>query len=431
MIKDEQRGYAALAGAIALTYAPALTSPVIYDDVSHVRDNPAFRLPIGEFLAGLLSRDYFAFTAERTYQPLVTLFHYATHAHPLVYRAFGLSIHFFNAVLIYHLARRLTAGRRPAILAAAFFAFFPAHTELLNFSSFKGHLFAASCSLAVVLLVIDVCAGKVKTSLPFKICFLLALGLLSKESALISVPLCMLYVALFARAQAPRLKLLLASSLSISAVYLWFRFLFLTQPPPFPRRFNPSSLESFAFYLRNLALPYPLCLERTLPAGPSFILWLCGFAAIVWYSRKSPTALFACAWVVICLSPFLHLIPFSNVSPVADRYLYLPAAGLCLLLAHMAARSARLFYPLAALAAVGCVISASRNMTYTSTRALFEQTASCAPLNPRAHFLLGMICFQEGDYPASRASYSRVLSLTESPGARAALADIDRAESKK
>jgi len=431
MNKDEQRGFAALAGAIALIYAPALTSPVIYDDVSHVRDNPAFRLPGGEFLSGLLSRDYFSFAAERTYQPLVTLFHYATHAHPLVYRAFGLGIHFLNALLVYHLARRLTAGRRPAILAAAVFAFFPAHTELLNFSSFKGHLFAASCTLAILLLVIDVCASKVKTSLPFSICFLLTAGLLSKESALIAVPLCMLYVALFARAHAPRLTRLFVASLSISAVYLWLRFFLLTQPPPFPRRFNPSSLESFAFYLRNLALPYPLCLERTLPAGPSWILWLCGFAAIIWCSRKSPTALFALAWIAVTLSPFLHLIPFSNVSPVADRYLYLPAAGLCLLIAHMAARSARLFYPLAALAAVGGVLSASRNMTYASTRALFEQTASCAPLNPRAHFLLGMICFQEGDLSASRASYQRVLALTDSSGARAALEDIDRAEFKK
>ena len=37
-----------------------------------------------------------------------------------------------------------------------------------------------------------------------------------------------------------------------------------------------------------------------------------------------------------------------------------------------------------------------------------------------------MICFQEKDYAASRAAYERVLALTESPGARAALADIER-----
>ncbi|MDD5303058.1 MAG: hypothetical protein PHS14_08100, partial [Elusimicrobia bacterium] len=55
-------------------------------------------------------------------------------------------------------------------------------------------------------------------------------------------------------------------------------------------------------------------------------------------------------------------------------------------------------------------------------------TASCAPRNARAQFLLGMICFQEKDYAASRAAYERVLALTDSPGARAALADIEREE---
>lgn len=420
------RGAAALAVAIALIYAPALLSPVIYDDAAHVRDNPAFRIPFTDFWAGLISRDYFSFIAERTYQPAVTLFHYATHSYPLFYRSFGLSLHFLNAVLIYQLARRLNAGRRPALLAASLFAVFPAHTELLNFSAFKGHLFAASCIFAVVLSVAEFCADKKKTSLPFIIFFSLILGLLSKESALAAVPLSLLYIFLFARPSAPRLKALAAAVTFICAVYLYFRFFYLTPPPPFPRHFEYSSLESFAFYARTLAVPYPLCLERTLPSGPSWLLWLAAFAAAVWFLRKSKECLFALAWITICLLPVLHLIPFSNVSPVADRYLYLPAAGLCLVLALRFGRTPRGEYALASLVVIWGSIAASRNFTYRSTRALFEQTASCAPLNPRAQFLLGMIAFQEKDYPASRAAYNRVLALTDSPGARAALLDIER-----
>ncbi|MBI2386336.1 MAG: hypothetical protein HYV14_10030 [Elusimicrobia bacterium] len=422
-----KRGSAALAGAIALIYAPALVSPVIYDDVSHVRDNPAFRLGLGEFLSGLFSRDYFLFAAERTYQPAVTLFHYATHSFPLIYRSFGLCLHFLNAVLLYRVAQRLDAGRRPAIYAACLFAFFPAHTELLNFSSFKGHLFAASCILAVLLSVIEYCADKDHPS-PFKICFFLALGLLSKESALVAVPISILYVVLFARAELPRLKTLAAAVAALSAVYLVLRFSVLTPPRAFPVRFEYSSLESFSFYLRTLAVPYPLCLERTLPSGPWWPLWLGVFAAAAVLLRRSKEGLFSLAWIPLALAPFLHLIPFSNVSPVADRYLYLPAAGLCLLLAHLLGRSERGAVALAALLALWVPIAAARNLTYRSTRALFEQTASCAPNNARAQFLLGMICFQEKDYAASRAAYERVLALTDSPGARAALADIERAE---
>lgn len=425
---NNTRGAAALAGAIALIYAPALTSPVIYDDASHVRDNPAFRLPFGEFFSGLISRDYFSFVSERTYQPAVTLFHYASHSYPLIYRSFGLGLHFLNAVLIYQLARRLDAGRRPAILAAGLFAAFPASTELLNFSAFKGHLFAATSILAVLLAVIEMCAGKKNASLPFKICFFLILGFLSKETALIAVGLSFVYVALFARSEARRLKALGAAVAVICAAYLWYRFSYLTPPQSFPKRFEYSSLESLAFYLRTLAAPYPLCLERTLPSGPWWILWLAGFAAAVWFLRKSKEGLFALSWIVVSLMPVLHLIPFSNVSPVADRYLYLPAAGLCLLLAHRIGRTPRGEYALAGVLVIWTGITVSRNLTYRSTRALFEQTASCAPHNARAQFLLGMICFQEKDYGASRAAYERVLVLTDSPGARAALTDIEREE---
>ncbi|MDP3541626.1 MAG: hypothetical protein Q8T11_04075 [Elusimicrobiota bacterium] len=420
----EQRGSAALAGAIALIYAPALRSPVIYDDASHVRDNPAFRLPFGEFLSGLFSRDYFSFANERTYQPLVTLFHYATHDQPLLYRAFGLSLHFLNAVLLYRVALALNAGRRPAIFAAILFAVFPASTELLNFSSFKGHLFAATCILAVLLSVIRYCADTKKTTLPLNLFIFLILGLFSKESALVAVPLSLTYIALFARPDLPRLRRLAAPVALICAAYFVFRFAVLSPPRAFPRTFDYSALESFAFYLRTLAVPYPLCLERTMPLGPWWIVWLALFAGLAVLLRRSKESLFALAWIPVALLPFLHLIPFSNVSPVADRYLYLPAAGLCLLLA-------RLPVPvpvLVCLAVLWSGISVSRNMTYRSTRALFEQTASCAPRNARAQFLLGMICFQEKDYPAARAAYQRVLALTESSGARAALADIERAE---
>ncbi len=324
----EKRGTAALAGAIGLLYAPALLSPVIYDDAGHVRDNPVFNIPFGEFWSGLVSRNYFSFAVERTYQPVVTLFHYVFHSHPLLYRSFGLGLHLLNAVLLYRVAQRLTAGRRPAIYAACLFAAFPATTELLNFSAFKGHLFAASCALAVLLCVIEFCADARKKTLPFAACCLLVLGLLSKETGLTAVALSFLYVGFFARNEIDRLKGLGGALLAISAVYLWWRFFYLIPPRTFPVRFEYSTLESFSFYLRTLAVPYPLCLEHSLPAGPSWVLWLAGFSAAVWFLRKSKERLFALAWIPACLLPFLHLISFSNVSPVADRYLYLPAAEL-------------------------------------------------------------------------------------------------------
>ncbi|MBI5246693.1 MAG: hypothetical protein HY923_05890 [Elusimicrobia bacterium] len=425
------REAAGLAAGLALVYAPALTAPVLYDDTSHVRDNPVFSLPFLDFWTGLISRDYFAFVRERTYQPFVTLFHYFTHASPLVYRSAGLVLHASNAALVFEIARRLTGRARTAALAALLFAAFPAHTEALNLSAFKGHPLAAFFSLAVVLAVMEACAGKgrLDPKLTAAAGCLLAFALLAKESGLVAVGLAATYIALFARAR--RLAPLAAVFAALTAGYLAFRFAWLAAPPAFPGSFARPTFESLAFYAKTLVLPLPLCLERSLPAGPLWLAWLAALAAAAWTLRKSREGLFCLAWIVLSLLPVLHLIPFANVSSVADRYLYLPAAGFCLLLAHLYGREARGERFLGVLLAAWTALTFARNLDYRSARALFEQTAACAPGNARAQFLDGNARFADKDYAGARAAYERVLALTDSSGAREALAELDRLEKKR
>lgn len=419
------REAAGLAAGLALVYAPVLTAPVLYDDTSHVRDNAVFLLPFPDFWLGLVSRDYFAFVRERTYQPLVTLFHYFTHASPVAYRAAGLALHTLNAALVFEIARRLTGRAKTAAFAALLFAAFPAHTEALNFSAFKGHALASFFILAVVIAVMEACGGKGKLNgkLTAATGCLLAFALLSKESGLVAVALAAAYIALFARAR--RLWPLIAVFAALTAAYAAFRFAWLAPPPAFPGSFARPTLESLAFYTKTLVLPLPLCLERSLPAGPLWLAWLAAFAGAVWALRKSPQALFCLAWIVLSLLPVLHLIPFANVSSVADRYLYLPAAGFCLLLAHLFDRDLPRERILLGVAAVWAALTFQRNLDYRSARALFEQTAACAPGNARAQFLDGNARFADQDYAGARAAYERVLALTDSAGARAAIADID------
>lgn len=422
------RRAALLAAAVALVYSPVLTAPVLYDDLPHVRDNPVFSLPFGAFWLGLVSREHFAFVGERTYQPLVALFHYFAHGLPALCRVAGWGLHAANAALVYEISRRLTGRPRAAALAAALFAAFPAHTEALNFSAFKGHALAAFFVLAVIVGVMELCSerGAGDRRLPLALACLFAFALLSKESGLVAAPLAAVYAILFAREKPGRLKTAAFAFAVLSGGYLAWRFLWLAPPPAFPVRFEYSPLRSLAFYARELAVPYPPCLEHTLSPGGLWPLWLAALAVAAWGLRRSRESLFALAWIVVALLPVLHLIPFSNVSPVADRYLYLPAAGLCLLLAHVFGASVRGERALAVLALVWAGLSFSRNLDYRSARGLFEQTARCAPDNARAHFLAGNARFADKDYPAARASYERVLELTDSKGAREALAETER-----
>ncbi|MFH1724168.1 MAG: hypothetical protein ABII00_06040 [Elusimicrobiota bacterium] len=429
-----------LAAAIAVVYAVVLGAPVVYDDDVLVRGNPAFLLPPAEFWSRLWSLDYFAFTQERSYQPLVTLLHYPLFRLPWAYRSLGLALHAANGLLVYAIGRRLAFGSGQALAAALLFALFPASTEALNISSFKGHPLALAFSLSTLLawmrtgerpsapapLAPARGAQKLKASAPLLLAHLsLVFALLSKETGLIAPALVVVHALCYLRGR-PRAALWRASGLlALSALYLWFRFGLLPPPPSLaPGERAVATLwlpwESFGWYLKTLIAPLPLCLEHSLDHGPSAtaragaafrMLLPALYALLLWRWRRRSDRLFLLLWILAATLPFLHLIPFSNYSPVADRYLYAASAGLSLL-AVRGLWDTRMRAALLAVALAWGALSIARNALYRDTRALYEQTAACAPGNPRAHALLAGWHYSAGrDYPAALEGFRRAFAL--------------------
>jgi len=420
-----------LSAAVAFLYGPLLTAPVVNEDLSHVQGLGLFALPPGAFLRAVTSQQYFYWAQERTYQPLVTLFHYLTHAHPLFYRVVGLLLHALNAFLVYLLGRLLTRRNSSSLLAALLFALFPCQTEAVNASAFKGHLLALTFALSCLLFWAEALSrppGREKAPLAAASLFF-ALGLLSKESAILILALLALYTACFEAGQLRRAASWVAAPAVLALAYLWLRFFWLKPPPVFPHPARYSSLASLGWDLKMFLWPHPLCLERSRPAGPAVLLLPTAFLAAFAAWRRSPLRLFCLAWMLLWLLPTLHLISFANVTPVADRYLYAATAGFCLLLASLWAEG-RARYILYALLPAWGGGTALRNGLYRSPRALWEQTALCAPENPRAHYVLALTCLREDDPAAAKNALERVLSLVPSPGAHTLLGDIARNEGR-
>ncbi|MEQ1919485.1 MAG: tetratricopeptide repeat protein [Elusimicrobiota bacterium] len=409
---------ALLALVCALLYGMTLAAPLIYDDVTNVRDNPLWAFSGFQMLVAALSRDYFALTLERTYQPLVTLFHFVTHDNPLVYRVTGLLLHAFNGWLVLRVGLRLGQERRAALLAALLFCAYPASTEAVNISSFKGHLLGFSFGL-LALEAWLVYLEKGTARILAVVAALYGAALFSKETSLAAGLLCAAaWLCLNRRRERLAGMAVLAG---VSAAYLAWRFLWLRPAAGFTEVFRYSPPASLAWYLRMLVWPWPLCLERAV--GPGAWTWaaLAGYAAGIWMLRRRPRELWLAAWIGLALTPFLHFIAFANFSPVADRYLYLPVAGFCLLLAQLSKRSA--LAALCGLLAVWGGVTARRNGLYRSERSIFEQTSACAPSNPRAQSLYGLACLRDGDPAAGEAAFRRVLRLRESAGAHTLLGE--------
>ncbi|MEK9144501.1 MAG: tetratricopeptide repeat protein, partial [Elusimicrobiota bacterium] len=244
------------------------------------------------------------------------------------------------------------------------------------------------------------------------------LACLSKESALVLPPLLAAHDFLFSdgnRPGRPVDKGAWAGLLALTGAYLYWRFGLLQPHPDSLRPVSGAalSLESLGWYTLRLFWPSPLCLETTLVpfSGAWLSRWLLAGAALAapFCSVRRPLRAFLSLWILLGLLPVLHLIPFANHSPVADRYLYLPAAGFCLLLAGEPRLKP------AGLALLGLAWGAAlvtRNLLYLDERAFLEQTASCAPANPRAQALLGAFQAERlGDLRGAAATFERAYSL--------------------
>lgn len=410
-MKNRPAALALLAAAVLAVYGMVLGGPVVHDDQTYVQSSVLLRRPPAAFAAALLGRDYFVQSGEATYQPVVTAIHYFTWSRPPVYRLLGLLLHALNAFLVLLLAERLGLARGPALLAALLFAFFPADTEAVDISSYKGHVlgltFTAACVLAWAKALepgrragrwAAACAG------------FFAAGLLCKETVLLTPFFLEGYRRLIARRPLTRqTRWGLAALGLIAAAYSGWRFFGLT-PLDLPLRRWQAPVSFLGWYVRLMAWPAPLCLQRALEPGWAWRACAAAFLLAGFAARRRPAVLFAWFWTAAALLPALRLWPFASANPVADRYLYGASAGLALILAA-AFGVGRARWGLFALLTVWGVLTISRNGLYRDEQALAEQTFACAPDSASAAVMLGGVRLRQGRYPEARDALERATRL--------------------
>ena len=435
--------FLALAAAVWAVYFIILSAPVFsYDDLFFVRDNPIYRLTFADFWRQLASLRYLPFAQERTYQPLTTLLHFPIFLNPAAYRAAGICFHAANACLVYELGRRLSLRSGPALAAALLFALFPANTEAVDISIFKGHLLAFFFALLTLLCWIEAARRSSKTAWLILACASFIAGLLSKETGLLALALVGAYAVFFGRERLSWHGSRGAVLILLAAAYLWFRFRLLAPGPPLPAdQLLPWSstlpFSSFSWYLKTLLVPYPLCLMHSINAGSGMAdalmsagrsLLVALYFYLLWRLRSRPGRAFLLLWLLLALIPYLHLVPFAgyalpsaSYSYVSDRYLYSASAGFCLLLAGLLYET-RARSLLAALALCWGLISLQRNGLYRDWGGLCRQSAACAPLNAAAHIMLGGYYYDhERDYPKALSCYRTGFALQ--PGIRTQFKD--------
>ncbi|MDO8806243.1 MAG: tetratricopeptide repeat protein [Elusimicrobiota bacterium] len=429
----------------------AALSPVLhngfvnYDDVQYVLSNPALR---GSWLDALsYSPGY--------YHPVVTLLYKAEFSlfglAPLPYHITSLALHLASCVSVFYLFSLLGWRREPAFLGALLFGVHPVHVEPVAWISGRKELLWGLFSfwtLGCYFKYID--TGKNRFFILSLFCFVLAV--LSKPFALMlvfAVPLADYY-----RKRAFSAVLLLEKVpyfIAAASLFLlsWLPSGFLLDAGS--GGFNPSNpaaagAESLLFYVWKFMLPvnlsamYPPSALRVAPAVRVFLLFAAAPALYgAWRILRRAENAEAAKAAVFCLGFFIITIfPALLARAPADRYGYVPAAGLFFLYSffvwrlYEVFRRKRFFSPartLAALAAAHCVVLGAASFERAAVwRDTFSLSADVLKNDPRqavAYFIRADAHREAGRYRDSIADYSRCLELA--PGNWKALSNRARA----
>jgi hypothetical protein len=128
--------------------------------------------------------------------------------------------------------------------------------------------------------------------------------------------------------------------------------------------------------------------------------------AFAWTARSAPVVAFALLWTVAMYLPVSNLLPVSHFF-VAERYLYVPSFGICLLLALMLDALAGVQYRTHRghvwAAAVACLIVAAgaartfhRTLDWRDSLTFWSANVHSVPeASARANFSLGLALFRE------------------------------------
>ena len=459
-----------LVALVAAAHGRILTNEFTFDDHQVLVDNPAVQKvrPPLEYL--LDARTHGTGDRIRAYRPLRTLGLSLEHAafglNPRPYHAVNLLLHALVTLLAWRLARRYL-NRAPALAVGILIACHPLLTETIASVKSQDDLLAALLILIAALVFTGRAPDRRSGAMPWLLIPLFLVGVLAKESVLI---LPALLLALWLVTPSPagfRARLrgapwpLLLALVGMGIGFLLFRRWALegaaTERAVTPALgwLFPSSLAQVPLVLKLFLFPVGLSVDYShlgrLGLG-SGLLWMSvagqAVAAFLLWRTGLVGVRLGLVWFYLTLLPSLNLLGAYFI--FAERFAYLPAVGLALLVVTgLGALLSRARAPrpdtlvlgiTAALVPLLIIASISRAGDWRDSETLFRAALRVRPETPVMRGFLADELLRQGrldearSLTADRAALVRGVprsfaerALLEKPAVAALLAGDDRA----
>jgi tetratricopeptide (TPR) repeat protein len=244
------------------------------------------------------------------------------------------ALHAVSAVMVYFLAFQLFSDSLLAVFAALLFALHPVHTEPVAWISARSELLMTVFFIPAFIFYIRFM--KTGGTEPLLLsCLFFLLSLLSKQSALAFLGV-ILAQQMWATVDRRRTFKAVGLFTLIFSVY----YFSLGKYGEFSvvNSFDPYAiLNGLWYYLGKLMVPTNLNLMPSLPEFIAYSVFaLVSLAVIViLYTEGKKREAFLITWIMVTLLPALLLTGSDAASPLAERYLYLPSIGFCILLSTL------------------------------------------------------------------------------------------------
>jgi tetratricopeptide (TPR) repeat protein len=356
---------------------------------------------------------------------------------PAGYHAVNLLLHVGNALLLFHVLRRLTGRQWPSAFVAFLFALHPLNVESVAWAVERKTVLSSLFWMLSLWAYLRY-AERPGPGRFLVVCLAMAAGLMAK-SMLVSLPLVLLLLdywplgRLFppagggtagsgisparpGRCLVEKLPLFVLSAASVAVSVVSARGLGGAEEllgAPLGLRVE-NALVSYAAYIGKMIWPtrlavfYPLRHSYPVVAVAAAALLLAAVTLLAWqWRRRFPWLLTGWFWYLGCMFPVIGLVRAGVWPAMADRFAYLPLIGLFVIVAWGGAELCRALAPGPAVPAVPAVAAllvlvAFFALTVVQTGywrndvTLFEHTLSVTGDNELALGILGMAYLKGG-----------------------------------
>jgi Tfp pilus assembly protein PilF len=435
-------------------YSNSLKNDFVYDDRENIVEN--FFIKSWSNLPILLQpKRYFSLAEEISYRPVTTFSYFVNYSifklNVIGWHLVNITLHSLNGSLIFYLVNAILKNTRIAFLTAILFVLHPIQTEAVNCISFREDLLCFLFFLLSFLFYIRYLKME-HYGLYFTSVTAYILALFSKEMA-IALPLVLaLYIFCFDRSKKLTSFYSLTGHLGVTVLFLigrWsifkpFGFVVgkdVTIAPQYPGGNLYSALctttKVIVYYMRLLCYPdrLSLCYDH-FPISSSlfeppviislFILLFVLIFAIKKLKDDSTKGIsFAIFYFFITLLPVSNIIPFGAI--MAERYLYIPSLGFCILVATVMDKLMDLktqtlrFQHLTRIISVFlfCLLLifyttriVNRNADWKNEETIWKATLKIFPNCARAHNGLGRYYMAKNDYNSAIVEFEEAVKIS-------------------